>query len=121
MASKSSKASLGHGRYDNIKSQEIKSKSGIKYKNVLSELNIAASKHKVKPEDLNIKIVGLHGKSKNQDTVSNVNQLKQSYNLIEWKVKKQASSSKETLNRGLSIKEKQKSRDSISSLKTNCT
>ena len=121
LANFSSKASLGHGRYDNIKSQEPKSKSGIKYKNVLSEQNIASSRHRVKPEDLNIKIVGLHGKTKNNNTVSEVNQLKQSYNLIEWKVKKQTSSSKETSNRGLSIKANQKSRESISSLKTNCT
>lgn len=121
LANFSSKASLGHGRYDNIKSQEFKSKSGIKYKNVLSEQNVASSKHKVKPEDLNIKIVGLHGKSKNQNTVSDVNQLKQSYNLIEWNVKKQTSSSKETAKRVPLSKEIPKSRDSISSLKTNST
>lgn len=77
----SSKSTFSHKtRIDAITSP--RARSGIKNKNVVSEENIAAVAHKPLKEDAQIKIVGMYGKAKNQNTINDVNQNRSSYSEI---------------------------------------
>ncbi len=110
MANFSTKSSLGHGKHDNVR-VDSKSKAGMKYKNVLSESNIAQNSFKKDPNSVNIRIVGLNGKS-NLNSIKEVDQKKQTYNLIEWNISKRTKSKS-----GLSLS-KVKSEESIGSAST---
>lgn len=61
-----------------------RSKSGYKYKNQVSDMNVAALRAKPDPSSSQIKIVGLYGKAK----VSTNADQKNSSIVLDWKVKK---------------------------------
>lgn len=57
-------------------------RSGLKNKNQVSEENLAAVIQKPKKEDAGVKIIGMYGKARNQNTVADVDQSRSSYNDI---------------------------------------